>query len=512
MRMDTAKLQRSVANIRERWRVEDLKWPWLPRPCTVRILCYADFPGAYDGGPFDGLKHVLATLAADPYFWITFKVTKASRTNDNSADVNYRNKPLDQLNLIADFDEVWFFGLSGQPNRLSAAEISALQAFMDKGGGVLMTGDHEDLGAGIGSEVPRAGKMRSWSPTDAPVFGPEHHSTLREGHDPGYVFNDQSDDVPQVIRYRRYPLPSFSWWQLRSAPHPVLCGPDGPLNMLPDHMHEGLVTIPASFPAGEWPSKLGFQPRPQVIAWARIEEPDLNVSGTEFPVIGAYDGHRADVGRIVADATWHHWFDINLIGDGGAVVGDTAGFDVPSGLAALKKIEAYFLNVAIWLAPPAKQACMRNRLWWGALWRDPLVMMSPKHPVFLLGLAGKDAMGKYAPQCTVHRFIFEIIDIRLQLKLDDLRVKGVPHPPLLEESIFGVALQRLLEFAQERGIPEKVEDEEVDKLIEWALESAVPEGLRAATELASQVANTGQELLSALERRDFETLSDTPNM
>src|SRR5258708_33314909 len=39
------------------------------------------------------------------------------------------------------------------------------------------------------------------------------------------------------------------------------------------------------------------------------------VTPRSFGIVGAYDGHRANVGRIAVDSTWHHFFDINLIGD-----------------------------------------------------------------------------------------------------------------------------------------------------------------------------------------------------
>lgn len=52
-----------------------------------------------------------------------------------------------------------------------------------------------------------------------------------------------------------------------------------------------------------------------------------------FGVIGAYDGHATDMGlgRVAVDSTWHHFFDLNLIGDPGAVVGGdyTAGGVAP---------------------------------------------------------------------------------------------------------------------------------------------------------------------------------------
>lgn len=494
-----------IDRIRNRWRVVDVSWPWLLRPCNVRILFYADFQGAYNTGPFDGLKHVIATLNADPYYWVQFTIAKANRVNDSSADALLRNKTLDQINW-ADYDELWLFGLSGFPSVLSAAEISAVTNFMNTGGGVLVTGDHEDLGAAIGSSIPRAGKLRAWAiGTAPPVGGGDQHSTLREGHDPGFVFNDQSDDVPQVIRYRTYPVLGRPWaytW-LRQRPHPILCGPDGPIDVLPDHMHEGIITIPANFPNNEWPSKNGLQPKPEVIAWAKIVDPVLNKSGTEFPVLGAYDGHTADVGRIIADATWHHWFDINLIGEGGAVSGDAAGFDVPtiSGQAALKKIEAYFLNVAIWLAPPAQQRCMRNRLWWGNLWHDPLIMMSPRLPLYLLGAFGIDALGKNAPQCTVSRFLLEAIDIPIRLQLEKFQLDEQPLPPLIEEHMLGAVLRELLEYARKtQQIPIEVDEDFVDALIDGAFQNAASVGLHAIVELSQQSTERLRELANLTER------------
>ena len=84
-------------------------------------------------------------------------------------------------------------------------------------------------------------------------------------------------------------------------------------------------------------------------------KPDV-VHGQEIGVISAYNGHNVDVGRIVADSTWHHWFDINLTGIA-APPSPYAGFDdTLAGRNALRQIDAYFLNVGVWLAPPSCQA------------------------------------------------------------------------------------------------------------------------------------------------------------
>ena len=123
----------------------------LAPPATVRILFYADFPNAYAGGGFDGLKQVIATLGFGHFYWVTFEWALANRGTDPSADADKQSKTLDQLNLSS-YDQVWFFGIRGLPSILTTAETAALQAFMEQDkGGVLVTGDHYDLGAAIAS-------------------------------------------------------------------------------------------------------------------------------------------------------------------------------------------------------------------------------------------------------------------------------------------------------------------------------------------------------------------------
>ena len=156
MPIDEAILRDIQIDISSRWRIPEFKWPWLLRPCTVRILFYADFAGAYDGGSFDGLKQVIATLNVDPYYWVKFEVSLANRVNDASADPDKQSKTLDQLDLTNKYDEVWLFGFNGLPSALSPAELAAITAFMNNGGGVLVTGDHADLGARIASEIAAA--------------------------------------------------------------------------------------------------------------------------------------------------------------------------------------------------------------------------------------------------------------------------------------------------------------------------------------------------------------------
>ena len=118
----------------------------------------------------------------------------------------------------------------------------------EKQGGVFATGDHADLGVSLCGRIPRVRSMRKWSnsqgvPTN---FGLDRHDTLRKGHDNTYTFNDESDDIPMPIDVTRFPLRSWLPFGFRSMPHPVLCGRDGVIDILPDHPHEGEVIEPIS--------------------------------------------------------------------------------------------------------------------------------------------------------------------------------------------------------------------------------------------------------------------------
>jgi hypothetical protein len=96
-------------------------------------------------------------------------------------------------------------------------------------------------------------------------MGPHRHDTLAKGHDLAYQFDDQSDDVPQTITPRMY-LGGISGLVDWRYPHPLLCGPQGVIDVLPDHMHEGECQEPedlsGTFSVGgttrpEYPAKNG---------------------------------------------------------------------------------------------------------------------------------------------------------------------------------------------------------------------------------------------------------------
>lgn len=466
-----------------------INWPWMMPPSVVRVLLYADFVAFSPAGQFQGLGHVIRTLESNPYFWVRFHLTRANRFADDGADLT--NVTLDQLDLINQYDELWLFG--GQEDapdvRLTPAEISAVTAFMARGGGVLITGDHADLGSAIGSRVPRAGKLRNWNAPDSVEVG--RLSTLRHGHTPGFDPLKQSDDVPQELRLRTYPLTGSPWWRHPTVVHPVMDSPLGPIDVFPDHGHEGEVVLPSDFPTTEWPADGPYQPKPEIVAWGRVVDPSLTHVGQEFGVVAAYDGQRVGYGRVVADSSWHHWFDVNLVGQAGT---DTHGFYTPCGFPVLLKIDSYYLNVGMWLAPQSLQVAMRNRLFWGAMWRDPLVMLPANVPAPVLGETALEALSRYVSRSTLVHWTWELLPNGAWANVHP-KLGSAPSPPLLEECLLGAAVGPLVAWVRSaRTFPPAVNEGQLTAKLNGIFDGAVKVGLAASRALACDALRAAVEL------------------
>jgi hypothetical protein len=98
----------------------------------------------------------------------TLQITKAHRENKVAADINadlvnfeFNNHDLSVYDVILLFpirrdNDSLSVPMDAPPRSSNAtdAEVKAIAEFMDAGGGVFATGDHEDLGAGLCSRLP----------------------------------------------------------------------------------------------------------------------------------------------------------------------------------------------------------------------------------------------------------------------------------------------------------------------------------------------------------------------
>ncbi len=362
---------------------------------------------------FFSLSHLLSTLQAD--------VTKAHRQTDPAADhgaptpADIENFRFTTAGLSA-VDEVWLIGYNStradglnlnsaeKASFLDDKELDVLATFMDAGGGVYATGDHAGLGASLAARVPRVRSMRKWwYPSPGPHGEPVAPPPLSTGTDSridttqygnsgpptpagttGVWFDAQSDDIPVYISPEQTTNLCYEPSRYILNPnllHPLLQGPNGPILGFADHMHEGEAVLPYEYDRvltyngtkfTEYPAGPSGVVHPQIIAWGFTNGAISVVPATEtgahvgdarpsmyrsYGVVGAYDGRVAGVGRVVVDSTFHHFMDINLVGDPVAPQGDPkqVGFRTGQGGPILAGIEAFFNNVAQWLSPPKLQ-------------------------------------------------------------------------------------------------------------------------------------------------------------
>ena len=448
-------------------------------PPKVNILVVIDGSGSFDRSNAFGLGKMIDVMRSDPWWWVRFNVTTAHRSALSAAEqasmkhpdlpihpgFNFATPPAGlELNK---FDQLWLFGVASEGVApITAAEVTAISSFMDAGGGVFATGDHDTLGAAMCGDLKRINKMRQWknagpSGTPPPATGPNRHDTLRTGPTPGFQFDDQSDNVPQTIRVAHYYDP-FHWTPFAHhwRPHPVLCGINGIIDVLPDHMHEGNIVVPSVLNGVEFPGGVA----PEIIARATVlahatPPVDSTISNpTTFGVLGAYDGHRAgaNVGRIVVDATWHHWFNINLLG-------------FANGDAGFEKIKNYYWNVGLWLSPKGKQSALFNAAVHGLPWIHTFRELDSKLPIRYLGFTGIDAIGRRSSKCTATEWIFDHLPEKL--KEVAYRRPFPPNPPdpefegleSLREYVMGGVMREML-AAVEKGA--KLKQGDVGALIE----------------------------------------------
>jgi hypothetical protein len=329
-------------------------------------------------------------------------ITTAHRSGDPDASITEAFNFQTTIPDLSVFDVIWLFGDEGTNYNIETqmgaptgplafigtGEIAAVADFMNGGGGVFATGDHEGLGSLMCGLLPRVRSMRAWfsdvdtdahipmmAPRNWPGTGSGRADTLQVAADGVWFFDNQSDDIPQVLSFPN------------GTTHPVLQGANGNITRFPDHMHEGQVILPWTYgdplvpgdPRPEYPTVGGHQEKPLILATGNTvpghPSPTQGESGsssceqnnfynelnnTQSPgfalnTLGAYDGHTVGVGRVVVDSSFHHYLDLNLVGDPCAAPGvKQQGFTTAQGAPVLADLRAFYLNTVTWLARQVK--------------------------------------------------------------------------------------------------------------------------------------------------------------
>lgn len=300
----------------------------------VRILLQTTIPPVNDDwsiARFSKLAQLLRDLRDDDGAPV-FEVTARDRTTADGTD------PVLGALDESDFGALWLFAVDTGEG-LNADECAAISRFRRRGGGMLVTRDHMDLGSsvctlgGVGpahffhsrNPEPDESRRRPDDTENVAISWPNYHSGA----------NGDPQEIEPVG-----PL------------HPVLSdpqSPDGRLRFLPAHPHEGAVGAPPDDPSA------------RVIAIGRSK-----TTGAPFNIAVAFERSK-DGGRAIAESTFHHFADYNWDPSVGApsFVTEAPGRGFADEPEALRQARQYAANVALWISGlqlPAERAAQEAAL------------------------------------------------------------------------------------------------------------------------------------------------------
>lgn len=287
----------------------------MTKPINV-LLQTTIAPAANDWhiGRFSMLREYLASLTG-PDGGRLFAVTARDRDPIGAPD-----SVLSSLDRSA-YDELWLFAVD-TGDGLDDADRAGILRFRARGGGLMITRDHMDLGCSI-CELGPVGAAHVFHTHNitGPVPEPDDRDTAYIGW-PNF-HSGSNGDVQRV--------------QAEQPVHPVMRDAEsetGTVQYLPAHPHEGAVVAPESDPGA------------RVIATGKSQS-----SGQRFNIAVVFE--RSDVaGPALAESTFHHFADYNWDARRGSpdFVTEAPVYTLPTAAREMASVHRYVRNVALWLA------------------------------------------------------------------------------------------------------------------------------------------------------------------
>lgn len=272
---------------------------------------------------FSLLQTYLSSLK-DEEGGVLFEVMARDRNPDTGGD-----DPVLSTLDTQDIDELWLFALD-VGGGLSQKDAEGITRFHRRGGGILTTRDHQDMGISMCA---------------LPTIGGFHYfHTQQNNPDDSRCCRD--DTQTASIDWPNYHSGSngdYQQIQPVEPVHPLLKNPESPTGVIqyfPAHPHEGDVGIPDG------------ASQAQVIATGMSR-----TTGRRFNLAIASDRTEDEfgnqVGRVVSQSTFHHFVDYNWDIDMGcpSFVDEPPGEGIKQQPQHLQDIYAYVKNLALWLAP-----------------------------------------------------------------------------------------------------------------------------------------------------------------
>ncbi|HJQ33274.1 MAG TPA: hypothetical protein VJ866_13890 [Pyrinomonadaceae bacterium] len=294
----------------------------------LRILLQTTIPAAEDDwhvGRFSLLAEHLRGLRDDEGRPLC-EVTARDRVTNADGD----EEVLSRLDST-DFDELWLFAVDAGDG-LTVADCQGITRFRQRGGGILSTRDHQDLGSSL---CTLGGIGR------AHFFHSKHQ-------DPDESRRVRDDVETKDINWPNYHSGSNGDYQRVAAAEPLHellrnpSSPSGRVEYFPAHPHEGAVGVPEG------------ESHARVIATGAS-----GVTNRPFNLIVAFesvrDRHGNTLGRAVAESSFHHFVDYNWDTSAGcpSFLAEPPGDQIQREPEKLEDVKTYVRNLALWLAPPS---------------------------------------------------------------------------------------------------------------------------------------------------------------
>jgi hypothetical protein len=292
----------------------------------LRILLQTTIPAIEDDwhiGRFSLLRKHLSGLRDDEGRLLCEVTARDRETNAEGDD-----EVLRQLDAT-DFDELWLFAVD-TGDGLTVADCRGITRFRQRGGGILSTRDHQDLGSSL---CTLGGVGR------AHFFHSKHQ-------DPDETRRARDDQETLDISWPNYHSGSNGDYQSVTPVEPShellrhTSSLSGSVEYFPAHPHEGGVGVPEG------------ESRARVVATGTSE-----VTNRPFNLIVAFeteqDGHGNTLGRAVAESSFHHFVDYNWDTSLGcpSFLTEPPGTRIKREPEKIEDVKTYVRNLALWLAP-----------------------------------------------------------------------------------------------------------------------------------------------------------------
>ena len=288
----------------------------------IKILLQTTIPAVEDDWNVDRFSLLREHLSSikDEQGHARYEVTARNREVDSAG-----NDPLLSRLDETDFEELWLFAVD-TGNGLSKPDCEGITRFHKRGGGILSTRDHQDLGSSL---CTLGGVGRA-------------HFFHSRNQDPDPSRHARDDQETQSISWPNYHSGANGNYQRVTAVEPVhelLRNGSRVIEYFPAHPHEGSVGVPENS------------------ANARVVATGVSqATGQRFNLVVALDGQTAEhgrrSGRSVADSSFHHFADYNWDTSLGcpSFLLEPPGDEIKRDPSRLDDVKAYATNLAHWLS------------------------------------------------------------------------------------------------------------------------------------------------------------------